>query len=111
MKRVIFSSACGLLFTTSVAFAQGSRETEPIPTVCSISANPGFFDGKTVSISAQFESDGVERTVLTDSNCPKVGIAIEGKARVKGEEMLLRALQMGHPGTLDKRITGTFTGK
>lgn len=43
--------------------------------VCRIVANPQNFDGKVVRFTADFESDGIERSVLVDPACSNQGIA------------------------------------
>jgi hypothetical protein len=110
MKALSFVVVCGFILTGSLLNAESGKKG-PEPTVCSISADPGQFNGKTVSISGLLESDGIERTVLIDSTCKKLGIAISSSGHFKGEAKLLNALRTGHPGTLDKEITGTFVGK
>jgi hypothetical protein len=80
-------------------------------TVCSISDDPTHFAGKNVVVSGQLESDGIERVVLTDKDCDRYGIAISTPEHFAGEESFIKAFSVGHPGTLDKTITGTFIGK
>jgi hypothetical protein len=110
MKSFLLVGICGLSLTNSFINGQ-ERKAALEPTVCSIAATPGRFDGKIVSVFGQIESDGIERTVLTDSGCVNLGIAISAPAHFKGEAEFTKALDTGHPGTLDKKITGTFVGK
>jgi hypothetical protein len=84
---------------------------EPMKTtVCAISAHPARFAGKKVVLSAELNSDGIERVTLTDKNCEDVGIAIETSDHFIDEATFDAALSSGHPGTLDKTISGTFVG-
>ena len=76
-----------------------------------ISRTPGRFNGKTVRVSAHVESDGIEKTVLTDSACQYGGMALDRSAKFKGQDMLANALSWKSPGTVDKTITGVFIGK
>ena len=99
----------GIAIAGECAPQRGDRSTKT--TVCEISANPLRFTGKTVMFSGQYESDGIERSVLTDNKCKDVGIAVSAPAHFKGEADLMKALRLGHPGTLDKTISGTFSGK
>ncbi len=110
MKCFPLVGICGLSLTSSFINAQDTKAA-PEPTVCSIAATPGRFDGKIVSVFGQIESDGIERTVLTDSGCLNLGIVISAPAHFKGEAEFIKALETGHPGTLDKKITGTLVGK
>ena len=95
------------------AFATASRADGMAPiktTVCEISDHPLRFAGKRVTISAQLNSDGIERVTLTDKSCEDAGLAVLTPEHFAGEEAFIKALQTGHPGTLDKTIRGTFTG-
>ena len=80
-------------------------------TVCAICADPKTFAGRVVSVSGEYNSDGIERAVVTDPRCYDVGIAIWTPRHFNGEAEFLKALQQGHPGTLDKKVTGTFVGR
>ena len=98
-----------LLAVAIIAPSVGSQKTKL--SVCSISAHPARFAGKIVVLSSQLNSDGIERENLTDKDCDDVGIAILAPNHFKGEAEFVKALQTGHPGTLDKTISGTFVGK
>lgn len=80
-------------------------------TVCAISADPKTFAGKVVSVSGEYNSDGMHGSVLTDPKCDAVGIAIKAPAHFKGDDDFRKAVQQGSPGTLDKKVTGTFIGR
>src|SRR5258708_27817125 len=100
---------CGLIIAGKCV---AQRLVKPIKTtVCEISANPTRFAGKTVVFASRFESDGMERSVLTDSDCKDFGLSVSTPEHFKGEDVLKKALSVGRPGTLDKTITGTFTGR
>ena len=103
MKNFLLVGICGLSLTNSFINAQ-DRKAAPEPTVCSIAANPGRFDGKIVSVFGQIESDGIERTVLTDNGCGNLGIAISAPAHLKGEAEFTKALDTGHPGSWIRRL-------
>jgi len=78
--------------------------------VCELSNKPIAFDGKMVRFHAQFESDGIERSVLIDSECPQGAVLPYMADHASGNKSLDEAIATGHPGTLDKSITATFTG-
>ncbi len=100
---------CGLALAGK-CFAR--RLVTPVKTtVCEISADPNRFAGKIVVFASRFESDGMERSVLTDSACTDVGLSVSTPEHFRGEDQLKKALSLGRPGTLDKTITGTFTGR
>ena len=79
--------------------------------VCELTAHPEAFDGKLVRVRAEFMSDGIERSVLIEHECPGAGILPGEDEHVKGGKSLDEALATGHPGTLDKSIVATFTGR
>ena len=91
-----------------------SAETPPAFTsLCDIVARPAAYDGKVVRIRASVLSDGIERTVLTDLDCPGLGIVPESvgpMSKVPGMSELQNAIYRGVPGTTDKHIEATFTG-
>jgi hypothetical protein len=82
-------------------------------TICEIVEDPLRFVGKRVRFSARFESDGIERSVLIDSNCsrgiePFVPDEVEQDSDIKAFD---RALGQGMRATIDKHIVATFTGR
>ncbi len=78
-------------------------------TVCAISKNPAQYDGRAVSVYGDFESDGIERVILSDRSCNKA-LALQLVPTPKGYDNLTKALQGGLPGTLDKVVKARFTG-
>lgn len=80
-------------------------------TVCSVSTSPERFAGKLLRISGELSSDGMHVAVLTDADCKQYGIALRAIGPFTGEIEYRKALGTGHPGTLDKRIKGTFVGQ
>jgi hypothetical protein len=110
-RRIL--SACtiaGLLLAPSSASHSQAKNAAIKTTVCVVAAEPSKFEGKLLEITAQFESDGIERTVLIDQNCKNYGIAPLSPRHYISESALTDALHKGYPGTLDKTITGTFIG-
>jgi hypothetical protein len=81
--------------------------------VCRIVANPQNFDGKVVRFTADFESDGIERSVLVDPACSNQGIAPYEDSTLPSSERAEfdRAIYSGRPGTLDKQISAVFFGR
>ena len=100
--------------------AQFSLQTEQTQTsrtinttICEIVDDPLRFVGKRVRFSARFDSDGIERSVLIDSNCgrgiePFVLDEVEEHSDIKAFD---RALGQGMRATIDKHIVATFTGR
>jgi len=88
---------------------------KPIPTtICDILAAPNNFQNKLVKVSASVKSDGTHFTMLIDRVCPKLGFTPQcpdtnphcsGMAKIHG------AVYKGHPGTIDKEVSGAFVGK
>jgi hypothetical protein len=91
--------------------AQFSGQTEQSSkavnvTVCEIVEGPLRFVGKRVRLSAKFQSDGIEHTVLTDPDCGR-GIepfVLDEVEQHPDIQALDRALDKGMRGTLDKRF-------
>ncbi|SRR6266566_2212852 len=82
-------------------------------TVCEIVEDALRFVGKRVRLSAKFQSDGIEHSVLTDPDCgrgiePFVPDEVEQHPDIQAFD---RALDKGMRGTMDKRIAATFTGR
>lgn len=101
-------SALGFcLFLSGVAHCQRVFNT----TVCEIADNPKSFKMKVVKVSGSLESDGIEQTVLVDQSCPQYGLALSISNHFQGEDQLKTAFGFGNPGTLDKTIHGTLTGR
>jgi hypothetical protein len=100
--------------------AQLSAQTEQtqtsraiITTVCEIVEDPLRFVGKRVGFSARFDSDGIERSVLTDLSCgrgiePFVPDEVEQHPDIEAFD---RALGQGMRATIGKRIVATFSGR
>jgi hypothetical protein len=77
---------------------------------CDLAKNPKRFNNQEITVTAQYESDGVEREGLSDSTCKESGVALEIARDAKGTDQLRAALHGGYPGTLDKTVIGTFNG-
>lgn len=78
--------------------------------LCDLAKNPKRFNNQEITVTAQYESDGVEREGLSDSTCKESGVALEISRDAKGTDQLRAALHGGYPGTLDKIVIGTFNG-
>jgi hypothetical protein len=88
--------------------------TKPInTTLCEIVQNSKRFDGKKVRFIANFKSDGIENSVLTDTKCgrgilPFVPDEVEHHPDIEAYD---RATDTGRLGTMDRRIVAIFTGR
>ncbi|WP_263368460.1 hypothetical protein [Edaphobacter bradus] len=112
MTQLLLSyTTLSFLLVSTAPIERSNSETPIETTVCAVSSEPSKFEGRLLEIRAQFESDGIERSVLTDKDCINFGIAPLSPKRYVGESALTKALSKGHPGTLDKTIIGTFIGK
>jgi hypothetical protein len=79
-------------------------------TLCAVAATPEKFNNQLVTISAHYESDGMEREGLSDPSCREAGTELRILPNTRGAKKLRLALRGGYPGTLDKTVEGTFTG-
>lgn len=77
---------------------------------CDVARNPERYNNQEITVTAQYMSDGVEREGLSDPACNESGFALEMLRDTKGKDQLRAALHGGYPGTLDKTVSGTFTG-
>ena len=111
LATLIFVLIYGSFIFQYRSTALAESEKEPIrATVCEISTSPNRFAGKKIMVSGRFESDGIERSVITDDSCSDSGISVSTPTHFIGEDKLKEALMVGKPGTLDKIIIGTFLG-
>ncbi len=99
-----------------LSFANSCRAEDNVleTTVCVIVSQPQQFDQRIVRFKALVLSDGLEGTVLFDSQCPEKGIELyvgSESSNDKGWIALWDAIFRGRPGTRGKEIAGTFTGK
>lgn len=105
-------SAVALVLFRSVSNAQQNEPRNV--SVCQLVDSPKEFNGKYVRVRAQVSSDGIERTNLKDDACRKgVALWIPQDVRKdpdvsKLEDALYRR---GSPGTMGKKIDGTFEGR
>ncbi len=101
-------------FLVAALGQQSKPATVTLPkavTICELNADPTSFDGKLVVFKAEFESDGIERSLLIDKSCPdKTGPLPYVPDGSPGAKAFNDAIWIGQPGTLDKRITAKFTG-
>jgi hypothetical protein len=104
---------CAIVLTAPIPCSCMANGAEVLPiatTVCEITTHPRLYQGKLVSFQAQFQSDGIEHSVLVDPWC-KHGLGPQWNGSPKGEEAFDKALYTGYRGTLDKTITATWIGR
>jgi hypothetical protein len=77
---------------------------------CDVARNPERYNNQEITVTAQYDSDGMEREGLSDPACKESGFSLEMLRETKGKDQLRIALHGGYPGTLDKTVSGTFTG-
>jgi hypothetical protein len=115
-KIITFVSIAGAYCIAPSLRAQTKQTPVPNPidtTVCEVVGDSQRFDGKKVRFFARFQSDGIERSVLTDSKCargiiPFVPDEVENHRDIQAFD---RALEQGIRGTRDKHVVATFTGR
>ncbi len=106
--------ACVLAIVAVPAFGQVPVSSGPIATtLCEIVAHPEEFADKLVRFKAYFESDGMDHSILVQPGCQR-GIvpypAADGKKRADVQRFE-EAIDAGAPGTADKIVVATFTGR
>jgi hypothetical protein len=109
LRRIVFPVA-SILFSVTPN-AHGFFEPVGVKvTFCVLAATPEKYDNQLVTITARYESDGVEREGLSDSACKESGLELIFSRETKGRNKLQTPLRGGYPGTLDKTVVRTFTG-
>ena len=109
VSRMRFCATISAYFLLAAPSASPQEMVNKV-SLCVLANSPNIYNGKEVTVRAQYESDGVEREGLSDLKCKDTGIALMMLRNTKGVKGLRAALHGGHPGTLDKTVTGTFTG-
>lgn len=86
-------------------------------TVCQLVRESARFNGKVVRVRGAVSSDGMHWTLLVDSQC-ELGIVLRSSEDVVKHperhadiESFQSALATGTRGTLDKHVSGNFTGR
>ena len=99
-----------LLFLVCAIFEGRCVEATPEDvSVCAIVQDPAQYNGHAVSVYGDFESDGIERVILSDRLCNKA-LTLQFVPTPSGYDELMKALRGGLPGTLDKVVKARFTG-
>jgi hypothetical protein len=73
-RTITFVSIAGAYCIAPFLGAQTKQNSLPSPintTVCEVAGDSQRFDGKKIRFFARFQSDGIERSVLTDSKCSR----------------------------------------
>lgn len=82
--------------------------------VCELVSVPRKFHDRIIRVSAEVNSDGIERTVIFSDKCPDKGVSLIVPPKVAGTGgaiALRNAIYSGRPGTTGKHISATFTGR
>jgi hypothetical protein len=113
VASAIFSCACSLPMSVFTGAPQTSGDKPVETSVCELVKHSAKFGDKIVRVHASFVSDGMDRSSLTDPHCkrglePFIPQEIVQHPDIKDFNT---ALDRGEPGTADKQVTGTFTGK
>lgn len=96
---------CCELFSPSALGAEAE-----VTSVCALVHDPAHFNGRQVSVSTFFESDGLEWQVLVDLSCKGEALRVVTPGGTKGLDELKAAVLKGRRGTIDKTVTATFFG-
>lgn len=81
-----------------------------LTTLCAVANQPEKFDGQSITVRANVQSDGVHGSSIYDESCKQYGVLLFLAFHAQGEEELDAALNWCHLGTRGKIIVGTFTG-
>jgi hypothetical protein len=108
-RHLILFLPASLLSLLAVPNASAQTAVNKV-SFCDVARNPERYNNQEITVTAQYDSDGVEREGLSDPACKESGFALEMLRETKGKDQLRAALHGGYPGTLDKSVSGTFTG-
>ena len=109
----IHRTARGIVLTAILASAWGRITGQPAVlevSACEAGTSPAKFNNHLISISALYESDGMDSEGISDPRCPGAGTELRIPSTAEGIEKLREALRGGYPGTIDKTIRAKFTG-
>jgi hypothetical protein len=101
------------LFVTKGALGQQSGSKLPVEvSICELVKHSSSYAGELVRVRASFVSDGMDRSVLVNSDCkrgiePRISPGVENHPDIRAFNA---ALDRGEKGTLDKQVTATFFG-
>jgi hypothetical protein len=113
MKSISLMVLMILTFGMNCGIRRDKSQPVISTSICAIVQNPKAFDKRAVSFRATVLSDGIENTILLDSQCAGQGIAAGWTAeeyQPPGVANFIEALRAGRRGTADKYMVGTFTG-
>jgi hypothetical protein len=106
-----------LLATCLLALALACRQRRAVDghrpaetTICAVAKAPTAFNQHVIKVRAQVMTDGIERTVLIDGNCPHVGVALGWGPTVSGASNLTDLLY-GRGRSPNAEIEATFVGR
>jgi hypothetical protein len=99
-----------ILSPVAQADALSGRQRVVDTSICELVDHPRAFSGKVVRIQAQYESDGIEYSTLSDPTCADFGVKPAGELDSSVGSKLSDVLRRGCAGTTDKRITATWIG-
>jgi hypothetical protein len=106
------SFTCVLSFVLSADSLFAAAARNPLQTsICAIANNPAKFNGKLVTLHAEYFTDYHHGSVLLDYACERTGITPEFADKVKGGDSLDQALRVGGWMNFDKRIEANFVGR
>ena len=111
---------CAALLSFTVALVgvclrPEARGADPlVRTVCELSEHPEIYDGKWVRVAGTVTRDGLERAVIQDASCPKVGLELSysaAGAKAAAAKRLKEALFPGlGPYENVERVEATLVG-
>ena len=110
VRRRLFAGSLLFLVVTCREELTVSNETAKGTTVCVLAETPSSFHQRVVRLRARVTSDGIEQTVLFDSACPGVGIALGWAESVTGASNLTDVLY-GRGHSRDAEIVATVVGR
>jgi hypothetical protein len=114
MTRANATGLLLLMLASHASFGQPKAvDRKPVETtLCDVVTHSVRFAAKLVRFHASLLSDGLEHAVLVDHRCelgiiPHIPDEFKSRPDIQAFE---RAVDSGRPGTLDKRVSATFTG-
>lgn len=96
--------------SVSAASLRAQSTSPNLTTVCAIAETPDKFDGRSITVKARVQSDGMHGSQIYDESCKQYGVLLFLAFGAKGEDQLDAALNWCHRSTRGKFIFGTFTG-
>jgi hypothetical protein len=79
-----------VLLTNSAAAADPKPDGVRAVTVCQLASRPQDFNSLQVRVSGKIEGNGIDLIIVTDDQCPELGVALDASPLVSKSSLVMR---------------------